>query len=111
MRFNCENNALKEFFDIPNNAFYVRSSSDNDINLIISIFFSTLLNANVTVVKINLNDVNASSLDIGKAYSVMAAPTTIFIHISTITDRFTYPGEDVDLGTLLNAVEKAQNSP
>ncbi len=43
MRFNDKNNVLKVFFDIPDNAVNVRFIPDNDINLVISIFFSSLL--------------------------------------------------------------------
>jgi thiol-disulfide isomerase/thioredoxin len=60
----------------------------------------------VTVVKINIDE-NASSRDTGKTSSVTAAPTTIFIHNGKITDRF--DSKDVDLSTLLNAVERARN--
>ncbi len=65
--------------------------------------------ANVTVVKINADE-NASSKDISRTYIVKGVPTIIFIHNEKIVDRF-YPRDDVDLDTLLNAVEKARNSP
>lgn len=68
---------------------------------------------NVNVVKVNIEE-SESTKDIGKTYNVTGLPTTIFIHNGKITDRFDGRNVDqriVDVGTLLNAVERARNSP